>query len=134
MLAEKHLFWVLGKNPKVKLCHSNVSFGPYSTKKKIPLLGMFDVKLRSKRGKTVKTRVYVAEGENESLLGRQDAIDLGILQINPDGDDPDGEDRLRCITPEILEETKTTGVISGGQTQGEIDREMAKMTTKHSAF
>ena len=59
-------------------------------------------------------------------------IDLGILRIDPEEDDPDGEDRLRCITPEILRETKTTGVISGGQTQGEIDSEMAKIANKHS--
>ena len=47
---------------------------------------MCDVKLRSIKGKTVKTRIYVAEGKAESLLGRQDAMDLGILKTSPDGD------------------------------------------------
>ena len=109
MLAGKHLGWILGKNPDMKLRRSNMRFRPYSTDEAIPLLGMCDVKLRSKRGKTVKTRIYVAEGEAESLLGRQDAINLGILMINPDGDEPDKTDRLRCITPEILEEMTTVG-------------------------
>ena len=55
---------------------------------------MSDVKLRSKKGKTVKTNIYMAEGETESLLGPQDAMDLGILKISPDEDGGDEENRL----------------------------------------
>ena len=59
-------------------------------------------------------RVYVTEGGQESLLGKEDVEKLGILKLKLDGDAPDGDDMnrlrivvpevLRCITPEILEE------------------------------
>ena len=40
--------------------------------------------------------------------------------------------RLRCITPEILEEIKTEGVVSDGQTQKEIDEAMETIARKHT--
>ena len=134
MLAERHMGWVLQKNQEVQLKRSNVRFRPYNTDKVIPLLGMCYVKLRNKKGKSVTTRIYVVEGETESLLGRQDAIDLGILRISPDGDEAeDEENRLRCITPEIFKAPITTGVVSGGKDQTEIDADMAAIADRHQA-
>lgn len=131
MLSEKHIGWVLGKNPDVHLKHSNMTFRPYSTDREIPLLGMCDMRLWNENGKTIPMRVYIAEGEEESLLGRQDAINLGILRINLDGDEPeDNVNKLRCITPELLKDVKTTGVVSGGKTQKEIDQ-MKLIADKH---
>ena len=51
-----------------------------------------DVKLTNNKGKSIKTKVYVTEGQTESLLGKEDGIALGILKINPDGDEPDEKD------------------------------------------
>ena len=134
MLAEKHLGWVLQKNPEVQLRRSNVRFRPYNTDKVIPLIGMCDIKLRNKKGKTVTTEIYIVEGETESLLGCQDAIDIGILKISPDGDEAElEENRIHCITPEILKDPIMTGVVSGGKDQTEIDADMAAIADRHHA-
>ena len=76
----------------MKLRHTNVRFKPYSTDTTVPLLGCMDVKLTNNKGKSIKTKVYVTEGQTESLLGKEDGIALGILKINPDGDEPDEKD------------------------------------------
>ena len=39
-----------------------------------------DVKLTNNRGKIHLTRVYVTKGQQESLLGKEDAIALGLLK------------------------------------------------------
>ena len=44
-----------------------------------------DVKLKNEEGGTIKTTIYVVEGERESLLGRDDAIALGIIGMKPRG-------------------------------------------------
>ena len=38
---------------------------------------------------------------------------------------------MRCITPEFLKDEVTSGVVSGGKTQLEIDADMAKIADKH---
>ena len=94
----------------------------------MPLLGCCNVKLINEMGKAITTTVYVTEHEKESLLGKEDAIKLGILKISPKGEPEDAEEekarhvidseekmRLRCITPEILEEIKTEGVVSDAE-------------------
>ena len=92
LLAEKHYWKIRSHNPDMKLRHTNVRFKPYSTDTTVPLLGCMDVKLTNNKGKSIKTKVYVTEGQTESLLGKEDGIALGILKINPDGDEPDEKD------------------------------------------
>ena len=85
-----------------------------------------EVKPTNNRGKTHLTRVYVAKGQEESLLGKEDAIALGLLKLSKDGDYPD--EPVRCITPEILDDLIKTGEVSGGQTQAQIDAVMEEIT------
>ena len=83
----------------------------------VPLLGCCSVKLTNERGKAIKTTVYVTEHKTESLLGKEDAIKLGIMKINPKGEaedsqeekarhviDNEGELHLRCITTRVQPE------------------------------
>ena len=81
-----------------------------------------DVKLTNNRGRTHFTRLYVTKGQQESLLGKEDAIALGLLK---DGDYPD--EKVRCITPEHLHDIITDGEVSDGQTQAQIDATMEKI-------
>lgn len=129
MLAGKHFGWILAKNPETRLHRTNVRFRPYSTADVVPLLGVCEMTLSNEEGKAIKTDVYIVDGEQESLLGKQDAIDLGIIKLNPRGDKPDkSNNRLQvispefmgCITPEILDDQVKDGVVSGGQTQAQI--------------
>ena len=80
---------------------------------------------------TIKTKVYITEGQTESLLFKDDGIALGILNINPDGRMPD--EKVRCITPETLNDTIKNGVVSDGQTQPQIDAVMKEITEEHKA-
>ena len=91
-----------------------------------------EVKLANNKGKAIRTKVYVTEGQTESLLGKEDGIALGILKIDPDGDAPDeDEERVRCITPEPLDDVIKYGIVSGNQTQAQIDDSMAQIVEEH---
>ena len=94
-----------------------------------------EVRLTSSNGMTHKTRVYVTEGQSESLLGKEDATALGILRIEPGGYGPNGAPvhPVRCITPETKDEPIKAGIVSGGQTQQEIDATMADIVKEHQA-
>ena len=92
--------------------------------------------LTNKKDKKVKTTVYIVEGEDESLLGKEDAIKLGIIRIDRDGvaEDKMMEDdmKLRCITPEVLKDQIKDGIVSGGQTQDQIDAAMKEIADRHA--
>ena len=105
--------------------HTSVKFRPYSTNMTVPLLGSMDLKLTNNRGKTHLTRVYVKKGQEESLLGKEDAIALGLLKLSKDGDYPD--EPVRCITTETLHDLIKDGEVSGGQTQAQIDPVMEEI-------
>ena len=90
------------------------------------------VKLRNNRNKVITTKVYVTEGQRESLLGKDDATSLGILKIDKDGDPPEEEQKVRCITPEPLKEPIKEGIVSGGQTQAEIDASMDAIAKEYA--
>ena len=63
-----------------------VRFRPYGTNERLQVHGQFQATLRSRRGATVTSTVYVIEGHQvEPLLGDNDAKNLGILQIRQDG-------------------------------------------------
>ena len=136
MLADKHFGWIMAKNSDVAIRRTNVRFRPYSTGKIVPLLGVVQMWLTNGANKSIKTDVYIVEGEHESLLGKQDAIDLGIIKMNPRGDPPTmNTDRLqtvtpevlRCITPELLEDPIKSGIVLGVQDQNQIDAAMQKI-------
>ena len=132
MLAEKHFGWILAKNSDVRIRKTNVKFWPYSTGKVVPLIGCCEAVLTNEEGKTHKTTVYIVEGEQESLLGKEDAQKLGIIKMNRRGDKPHGTDTLGCITPETLKDPISEGPVSGGQTQAQIDAAMEELATKHA--
>ena len=126
---KKKVIWVEvnGKRvPKqVNMVETLVDVDPDNLSGSTSRLGCCNVKLRNEMGKAITTTVYVTEHEKESLLGKEDAIKFGILKISPKGELEDAQEekaqhvidseekmRLRCITPQILEEIKTEGVVS----------------------
>ena len=125
LLSEAHYWKLRSHNPNVKLRKTNVKFRPFSTNTTVPLLGSMDVKLTNNHGRTHLTRLYVTKGQQESLLGKEDAIALGLLKLSKDGDYPD--EKVRCITPEHLQDIITEGDVSGGQTQAQIDAVMEEI-------
>ena len=83
--------------------------------------------MRAEAGATIHTMVYVMRGKEQPLLGRMDAQRLGIIQMNMKGTEQkeDGVARLEKLEKEPAVKT---GIVSGGQTQREIDRKMESIT------
>ena len=86
------------------------------------------MKLTNEENCTIESTVYIVQGEHESLLGREDAKKLGIIKVNPRGTKTV---EVGCITPEVLKEPIKEGVVSGGQTQSQIDASMEELASRH---
>ena len=69
-----------------KLVKTKLKFRPYGTKEKLPIKGRAKVVPKAKAGARIETWVYVNDDDKEtSLLGKTDAVQLGIININPNG-------------------------------------------------
>ena len=115
-------------------------FRPYGIKDyHLPICGKAIVSLQAKNGARIQTVVYIINDRKEqSLLGKYDAIRLGIVKISPDGakeavavedlelDDKD-EEVMQQISYLKKNSAPSVGVVSGGETQEEIDARMQKM-------
>ena len=113
------------ENPNIKLKANNVRFRPYGMEKKLPILGRLKVKMRNESGKTIKTMAYIVKGQEESLLGKNNGDMLGIIKIKKEGDPP--TERTRRLETEKKNKPVKEGIVSGGQTQEEIDEEIEKL-------
>ena len=132
MLSEHHLKWILKKNPEALLKENSIRFRPYSTDKTVPVMGYLDVKLKNQEGGTHRTKIYAVKGEKESLLGKDDAIALGILKLEPRGEAVcSEEDRIRCLTQEELKPLIKKGIVSDDKTQAQIDQDMEQIVAEH---
>ena len=65
---------------------------------------------------------YVMRGKEQPLLGLMDAQRLGIIQMNVK------EDRVARLEMLVKQPAVKTGIVSGGQTQREIDKKMECIT------
>ena len=81
-----------------KLVKTSKLFRPYGMKCHLPIKGKAYVKLEAENGATIETWLYILRDEKEqSLLGEDDAIRLGIVTINLKGSAHEVE--VRKITP-----------------------------------
>ena len=106
---------------RVKTC--NIRFTPYGTAYKLPVIGGIRITMVNNKGKRIKTTVHIIKGQKESLLGREDGIRLGIIKIRPNGT-REKETKIGRITPVKKEAVKEVGIVSGGETQEQIDAKM----------
>lgn len=125
--------WLLAVNLETTLLTSKIWFKPYSSDKTVPILGKWQVCLCNQASKTINITVYVASGQAESLLGKEDAEALGIIKLNPQGDpqvkdiqviktEKDKWERVRCIMPTTLEKPSEK-IISGGKPNSKSTRQ-----------
>ena len=94
-------------------------------------MGKIKVALRNSLKKKIEATVYVVKNSKESLLGKNDGEALGVISINLDGV-ANGENtkvaRLSVLKkPELVQD----GVVSGGETQEQIDRNLSKMLDEY---
>lgn len=85
------------------LRRSTVKFRPYSTEIPWEIMGKVKVRLRNRKGRKIRTTVYVVKGQVKSLLGRLDTEALGILTMNEEGKEGKCR-RLRQVKKEKVEE------------------------------
>ena len=78
----------------------------------------------------MRTLVYVVAGETESLLGLKDALALGIITINLEGQKRVEAESVRQLY-DMPRQVPGPGIISGGQTQEEIDLLMTELVKPH---
>ena len=114
-------------NRKPKLKINKVRLVPYGTSQGLTVLGRSKCRLTARAGNTVETVVYVVRGAKESLLGLKDGEELGIIKIQPEGGLGNfTESAVRRVDDDIAE----GGQSSGGQTQEQIDQDMADLVEK----
>ena len=115
------------KAPGLKRC--TTQFRPYGTKQYLPILGRSKCILQAQAGYSIQSMVYVVRGEEQCLLGKEDAKKLGIIDLNMQGR-PKTEDTVNRVQKVIKEAVPVSGQVSGGQTQLEINRNMEKIIGK----
>ena len=111
-------------------------FRPYGTPVSLNILGKAKVTMKAEAGAEISTWIYIHKSNTEkSLLGERDARRLGIVTLNLKGSteeiELDDEESVKCIAYTRKEDPPTTGIVSGGETQEEIDQNMEKLRQRH---
>ena len=76
-----------------KLESSDTNLRAWGSKDNLKVKGMFRTTIRTRRGATTRTRVYIVKGFNpEPLLGDGDAEQLGFISFNKEGRHPTQEE------------------------------------------
>ena len=131
---------------KCKSKKTSKKFRPYGTEGgfRLPIRREAQVTLKAVNGATISTTIYILDSRKEqSLLGYYDALRLGIVSLNPNGaeeevlieDDESDDETLRRISHTKKHDPPSDGIVSGGQTQAEIDAKMQeKITNNPSLF
>jgi hypothetical protein len=128
LLSEADWAEMVRRNPGARLNENKVKFTPYGTDIKLPVIGKAEVVLKNAKGRRINTTVYVMGGKAESLLGNKDGTALGIINIDPEGSEPE---KVRKMAEVIKLPRQTAGVVSGGETQQQIDRKMSELQEGH---
>jgi hypothetical protein len=115
---------------KAKLKINRTKFRPFGTNYSLPILGHTKCRMMAECGQEVQTLVYVVAGETESLLGLKDALAFGIVKINLEGQKMVEADGVRQLY-DMPRQVPGPGVISGGQSQEEIDGLMTELIKPH---
>ena len=110
-------------NRKPKLKRNRVKLVPYGTSQNLEVMGRSKCTMIAEAGAQVDTIVYVVKGAKESLLGLKDGEALGIIKIQPEGEQVR---RLDMFTKE-KGSAAPGSVVSGGQTQAQIDQNMVDL-------
>ena len=111
------------------------SFRPFGTAYHLPVKGKVKVTLPEEKGATIKSYIYVVEDKREqSLLGDKDAIHLNIVKLHPQGVAESEAQVSRRISYSKRTKSPKDGIMSGEETQAEMDANMAKLASQFPAF
>ena len=97
--------WQKIKHQCRRLVKTSKRFRPYGTQYLLPIIGRAHVHLQAQNGASIKTWVYIVKDKKEQcLLGKSDAIRLGIVKIDLAGAEKEIE-VVNRITP-IVKDNK----------------------------
>ena len=105
----------------------------------LPTTCPFEKSKGAEKGATIESYVYVIDDKQEqSLLGEQDVICLGIVKLHPQGaaeavspDKPESEAQVsRRISYPKRSESPQNDIVSVRETQPEIDANMKKLISQ----
>ena len=121
---------------KCLLVKTKLKFRPYGTDHRLPIRGRAKVRLQAKAGACITTYVFVNDSDKDSsLLGKADAIRLGIIKINLKGEreevDPERveENVQRIKSMRLKQMQKDDRDTSKGKAK-EKDNKMEKLTNE----
>jgi hypothetical protein len=117
------------REPKLK--KNKRKFVPFGTNGKLECIGRSKAVLEANAGAKIKTEVYVIRGVSENLLGKTDAVKLGIVKFHPEG----AVEKVRKLSETEKKTIPEAGqVVSGGMTQSEIDDKMESIVKDFSGL
>ena len=117
------------RDPKLSKCKRK--FVPFGTNGKLECIGMSKAVLEAKAGAKCKTMVYVIRGVAENLLGKTEAVRLGIVEFYPEG----AAEFVRKLSETWKKEVPKAGqIVSAGMTQLEIDDKIESIVKEHSGL
>ena len=116
---------------KCKFVKTSKRFRPFGTSYHLPI----EVVMKAVSGAEILSYIYIVDDKNEqSLLGEEDAISLGIIHFNPEGaivavlhQDDSADKPVRNMSYTTKTPSLPEGIISGGKTQQEIDTLMTNI-------
>ena len=109
------------KNEMRQIKESNIKFRPYGTNIMLKCHGVVDARITTESGAKHSTQIYIVDGHmTEPLLGREDALALGILSITKEWRHPSTEsesvnviaDDLRAAGISISSKVDTNDAVS----------------------
>ena len=124
---------------KCQMVKTKLRFRPYGTGQRLSVRGRAKVKLQAQAGATITTYVFVNDSqEDSSLLGKDDAMRLGIIKMNLRGEaeevHPGGREekvnRIRMTRLSELRKEKVETTDEKRKQKKATDQRMAKLVNE----
>ena len=116
-----------------KLVKTKIRFRPWGTTEQLPIMGRAKIRMEAKAGASIVTYVYPSRGEKDtSLLGKKDAVRLGIVHINLQGDKQEVQEEEAEVTRRVKHNRKED-LMKWDQDKGEHNnqKEMEQIIKEH---
>ena len=115
-------------NNNGEITKTSKRFRPYGTAYHLPIIGKSKVWLKAENGAEILTWVYIVNNKKEtSLLGKEDATRLGIVKLDLKGANEEVVKKIQYIPKS---DTKKETIVSGKETQEQIDNNMKQLMDK----
>ena len=117
------------KDPRLKI--NRRKFVPFGANGNLECIGRSKALLVAEAGASIETIVYVIRGVSECLLGKTDAVKLGIITFRPEG----AAQEVRKLSETMKKNIPEAGqVVSAGMNQSEIDVNMESIVKEFSGL